>query len=61
MWLIEKGLEPNERVAVEGLLRLQNGMTVNPLTPEEVAAAQEQQEAGEKQAGKESGAEEAEE
>jgi membrane fusion protein (multidrug efflux system) len=61
MWLIEKGLEPNERVAVEGLLRLQNGMTVNPLTPEEVAAAQEQQEAGEKQAGKQSGAEEAEE
>ena len=49
MWLIEKGLEPNERVAVEGLLRLQNGMTVNPLTPEEVAAAQEQQAAGEKQ------------
>jgi membrane fusion protein (multidrug efflux system) len=59
MWLIEKGLEPNERVAVEGLLRLQNGMTVNPLTPEEVAAAQEQQAAGEEQAGKDSAAEEA--
>mgnify|MGYP000187493873 CR=1 FL=1 len=61
MWLIEKGLEPNERVAVEGLLRLQNGMTVNPLTPDEVAAAREQQAAGEKQAGKQSGTEEAEE
>jgi membrane fusion protein (multidrug efflux system) len=61
MWLIEKGLEPNERVAVEGLLRLQNGMTVNPLTPEEVAAAKAQQAAGEEQAGKQSGAKEAEE
>jgi membrane fusion protein (multidrug efflux system) len=59
MWLIEKGLEPGERVAVEGLLRLQNGMTVNPVTPEQAAAAKEQQAAGEKQAGKESGKEEA--
>lgn len=61
MWLIEKGLEPGERVAVEGLLRLQNGMTVNPVTPEEAAAAEEQHAAGKKPAGKQSGAEEAEE
>ena len=30
LWLIEKGLKPGERVAVEGLLRLQAGMKVNP-------------------------------
>lgn len=30
LWLIEKGLKPGERVAVEGLLRLQPGMKVNP-------------------------------
>ena len=30
LWLIEKGLKPGERIAVEGLLRLQAGMQVNP-------------------------------
>ena len=30
LWLIEKGLKPGERIAVEGLLRLQAGMKVNP-------------------------------
>ena len=30
LWLIEKGLKPGERVAVEGLLRLQAGMKINP-------------------------------
>ena len=30
LWLIEKGLKPGERVAVEGLLRLQADMKVNP-------------------------------
>jgi len=29
-WIIESGIEPGERVAVEGLLRLQPGMTVVP-------------------------------
>lgn len=29
-WIIASGLEPGERVAVEGLLRLRAGMTVNP-------------------------------
>ena len=38
MWLIEKGLNPGDRVAVEGILRLQKGMTVNPVKPEPVAA-----------------------
>jgi membrane fusion protein (multidrug efflux system) len=52
MWLIEQGLEPGERVAVEGLLRLQNGMTVNPITPEQAAAAKAEQ-TGEKPATKE--------
>jgi membrane fusion protein (multidrug efflux system) len=28
-WIIESGIEPGDRVAVEGLLRLQSGMTVN--------------------------------
>jgi membrane fusion protein (multidrug efflux system) len=36
-WLIEKGLNPGERVAVEGLLRLKDGMTVNPVTPQAAA------------------------
>ncbi|MFV1972289.1 MAG: efflux RND transporter periplasmic adaptor subunit [Thiohalobacterales bacterium] len=30
LWLIEQGLKPGERVAVEGLLRLRPGMKVNP-------------------------------
>lgn len=29
-WVIESGLQPGERVAVEGLLRLRPGMTVRP-------------------------------
>jgi membrane fusion protein (multidrug efflux system) len=36
-WLIDKGLNPGERVAVEGLLRLKDGMTVNPVTPQAAA------------------------
>jgi membrane fusion protein (multidrug efflux system) len=51
LWLIEKGLEPGERVAVEGLLRLQNGMTVNPVSPDEAAAAGDRQPDAEKEAG----------
>jgi membrane fusion protein (multidrug efflux system) len=41
LWLIDKGLEPGERVAVEGILRLQNGMTVKPVPDTEDAAASE--------------------
>jgi len=43
LWLIEEGLQPGETIAVEGILRLQDGMTVNPVTPE-AAATQEQPE-----------------
>ncbi len=53
MWLIEKGLEPGERTAVEGLLRLQNGMTVNPITPEQQAAAAKAAQAGDEPGKKE--------
>lgn len=31
LWLIEKGLEPGERVVVEGLQRLKEGVTVSPI------------------------------
>ena len=31
LWLIEKGLEPGERVAVEGIQRLRNDMKVEPV------------------------------
>ncbi|MEN8108068.1 MAG: efflux RND transporter periplasmic adaptor subunit [Pseudomonadota bacterium] len=49
MWLIDKGLKPGERVAVEGILRLKEGMTVNPVTAEAAAAKNkaETEEAGE--------------
>jgi membrane fusion protein (multidrug efflux system) len=30
-WIIETGLNPGDRIAVEGLLRLRGGMTVNPI------------------------------
>jgi membrane fusion protein, multidrug efflux system len=29
-WIVEKGLEPGQRVVVEGLQRVRDGMTVNP-------------------------------
>jgi membrane fusion protein (multidrug efflux system) len=41
LWLIDKGLEPGERVAVEGILRLQNGMTVKPVPDTEDTVASE--------------------
>jgi membrane fusion protein (multidrug efflux system) len=31
LWVIEKGVEPGERVVVEGLQRLKEGTTVNPI------------------------------
>jgi membrane fusion protein (multidrug efflux system) len=33
MWVIEEGLKPGERVVVEGLQRVQDGMTVAPKAP----------------------------
>ena len=31
LWLIDSGLQPGERVAVEGIQRLGNGMTIVPV------------------------------
>jgi membrane fusion protein (multidrug efflux system) len=33
LWVIEQGLQPGERVVVEGLQRLRDGMTVKPQAP----------------------------
>jgi membrane fusion protein (multidrug efflux system) len=38
MWVIEEGLKPGERVVVEGLQRVQDGMTVTPKAPPAAAA-----------------------
>jgi membrane fusion protein (multidrug efflux system) len=40
-WIIESGVEAGERVAVEGLLRLREGMTVAPreATPDDLPAS----------------------
>jgi membrane fusion protein (multidrug efflux system) len=41
LWLIEKGLQPGERVVVEGLQRLKEGVTVSPiLVPEKPEGSQ---------------------
>ena len=45
MWVIEEGLKPGERVVVEGLQRVQDGMTVTPKAPP--AASAQAQPAGE--------------
>jgi membrane fusion protein (multidrug efflux system) len=50
MWVIEEGLKPGERVVVEGLQRVQDGMTVAPKAPPAAStsgAAQPAQTAGE--------------
>lgn len=41
LWIIEKGLNPGERIAVEGIQRLRNGMVIIPTdgTEKPVAAA----------------------
>ena len=43
LWVIEEGLKPNEKVVVEGLQRIQDGMTVSakpaPAAPAGSAAA----------------------
>jgi membrane fusion protein (multidrug efflux system) len=38
MWVIEEGLKPGERVVVEGLQRVQDGMTVTPKAQPAAAA-----------------------
>jgi membrane fusion protein (multidrug efflux system) len=37
-WLIEQGLEPGDRVVVEGLLTVRPGMVVHPVPYQEKAA-----------------------
>ena len=39
MWVIEEGLKPGERVVVEGLQRVQDGMTVTPTAQPASSAA----------------------
>ena len=39
MWVIEEGLKPGERVVVEGLQRVQDGMTVTPKAPPAASAS----------------------
>ena len=39
MWVIEEGLKPGERVIVEGLQRVQEGMTVTPKAPPAASTA----------------------
>ena len=39
MWVIEEGLKPGERVVVEGLQRVQDGMTVTPKAQPAASAA----------------------
>ena len=36
LWIIEKGLHPNERVVVEGIQRVRPGMRVEALSPEDL-------------------------
>ena len=40
LWVIEEGLKPGEKIVVEGLQRIQDGMTVvaKPAPPEAAAA-----------------------
>ena len=47
-WIIEKGLEPGERVIVEGIQKAKEGMVVNPkpYEPGQVAGAQGNEPAG---------------
>jgi membrane fusion protein (multidrug efflux system) len=55
MWVIDSGLKPGERVVVEGLQKVRNGMTVAPKTAEAAAAETKAAESG--QAGAKSSAE----
>jgi RND family efflux transporter MFP subunit len=38
LWVISEGLQPGERVIVEGVQKVRDGLTVNPLTEAAVAA-----------------------
>lgn len=39
LWVIDEGLQPGERVIVEGVQKVRDGLTVNPVTEPAVAAA----------------------
>lgn len=39
LWVIEEGLQPGERVIVEGVQKVRDGLIVNPVTEAAVAAA----------------------
>jgi membrane fusion protein (multidrug efflux system) len=39
LWVIDEGLQPGERVIVEGVQKVRDGLTVNPVTDSAVAAA----------------------
>jgi membrane fusion protein (multidrug efflux system) len=39
LWVIDEGLKPGERVIVEGVQKVRDGLTVNPVTEPAVAAA----------------------
>jgi membrane fusion protein (multidrug efflux system) len=49
-WVIEEGLKPGDKVVVEGLQRIQDGMTVTakPAPPEKPGATEVTEQAGEK-------------
>jgi membrane fusion protein (multidrug efflux system) len=39
LWVIEEGLRPGERVVVEGVQKVRDGLVVNPVVEAAVAAA----------------------
>jgi len=39
LWVIDEGLQPGERVVVEGVQKVRDGLIVNPVTTPDVAAA----------------------
>ena len=47
LWVIEEGLKPNERVVIEGLQRIQDGMTVQARVQTEAANPEARPTAGE--------------
>ncbi len=46
-WVIEEGLKPGERVVVEGLQRIQDGMTVTPKAAPSLASRRRRRRRGE--------------
>jgi membrane fusion protein (multidrug efflux system) len=40
MWVIDEGLQPGERVVIEGIQKVSQGSTVNPLPAEPAAVGE---------------------